>query len=119
VWNPLEFAMKTRRISALMQSKMLELYKTQHQIRRLRAQLKQLTEQEAELKEKLVPKFSDSVESQLFISGQTYTVKYRHVEMEVLDADAVTKFYAKMGKRVPYKAAEYDKLTVVKEKRAE
>lgn len=111
--------MKTRRISATLQSKALELYKTQNQIRQLRAQLKALTEQEADLKEKLVPKFNDSLESQLFLLGQTYTVKYRHVEMEVLDADAVTRFYAKMGKRVPYKKAEYDKLTIVKENRAE
>ena len=104
------------RITPKVKTSTTELYAVQRKIARLRDQLRDLVEYETELKSTLEPVFSTqpSADTEVVINGTTYVVRYTPVERDIVNMEAVERFYHRQGKAVPKKDCSYSLLRVVK-----
>lgn len=104
------------RITPKIKSSTSELWDVQRKIAKLRDQLKDLTDYEELLRSQLAPVFSSEkkLETDVVINGTHYTVCYTPVSREIVNMEAVERFYHRQGKEVPKKDCSYSLLRVVK-----
>lgn len=105
-------AIKRRRVTPQVRTAAHELADVQRKIARARRIIEQLKEQEAALKELVLPVARSGVDS-LVADGMEYTIKYRFVEREGVDLEQVSAFFAKHRKPVPMVDQSYEICRVV------
>ena len=105
-------AIKKRRVTAQVRTAAHELAEVQRKIARARRVIEQLKEQEAALKEIVLPVARSGVES-LVDEGINYAIKYRYVPREGVDLEKVAAFYAQHRKTVPLVDQSYEVCRVV------